>query len=63
LNEEKKDLPSVESHRHLVLSTREHANLIRELQRQESKLVIETVAADLLKREPQLFVLTLKVAA
>ena len=37
----------------------EHANLIRELQRQESKLVIETVAADLLTQRPGLFVLTL----
>jgi len=37
----------------------EHANLIRELQRQESTLVIETVAANLLTREPRLFVLTL----
>ena len=37
----------------------EHANLIRELQRLESHLVIETVAADLLSRHPRLFVLTL----
>ena len=37
----------------------EHANLIRLLQRQESTLVIETVAADLLTRLPRLFVLTL----
>lgn len=37
----------------------EHANLIRELQRQESKLVIEIVAANLLARHPRLFVLTL----
>jgi hypothetical protein len=37
----------------------EHANLIRELQRQESRLVIETVAADLLARFPQPFLLTL----
>jgi hypothetical protein len=37
----------------------EHANMIRLLQREESKLVIETVAADLLTRHPRLFVLTL----
>jgi len=37
----------------------EHANLIRLLQRAESHLVIETVAADLLKRHPRLFVVTL----
>jgi hypothetical protein len=37
----------------------EHANLIRELQRQESKLVIETVAADLLTRHPRLFLISL----
>ena len=37
----------------------EHANLIRELQRRESRLVIETVAADLLTRFPRLFLLTL----
>ena len=37
----------------------EHANLIRVLQRQESSLVIETVAADLLARLPRLFILTL----
>ena len=37
----------------------EHANLIRELQRQESSLVIETVSADLLARLPRLFLLTL----
>lgn len=37
----------------------QHADLIRELQRQESSLVIETVAADLLTRFPGMFVLTL----
>lgn len=37
----------------------EHANLIRELQRLESSLVIETVAADLLTRFAGMFVLTL----
>lgn len=37
----------------------EHANLIRELQRQESNLVIETVAADLVTRYPTTFFLTL----
>ena len=37
----------------------EHANMIRQLQREESKLVIETVAAHLLIRHPDLFVLTL----
>lgn len=37
----------------------EHANLIRRLQRAESALVIETVAADLLTRNPRMFCLTL----
>lgn len=37
----------------------EHENLIRLLQQEESKLVIETVAADLLTRHPRMFVLTL----
>lgn len=37
----------------------EHANLIRQLQREESKLVIETVCADLIKRYPDMFILTL----
>lgn len=37
----------------------DHATLIRLLQREESKLVIEDVAADLLTRHPWLFVLTL----
>lgn len=37
----------------------EHANLIRLLQRAESSLVIETVAADLLTRHPRMFCLTL----
>lgn len=38
---------------------REHANLIRLLQRAESHLVIETVAADLVTRCPRMFCLTL----
>jgi hypothetical protein len=37
----------------------EHATLIRRLQQEESKLVIETVAADLVVRHPEVFVLTL----
>ena len=37
----------------------EHSNLIRELQRQESSLVIETVAADLVRSYPDAFLLTL----
>jgi hypothetical protein len=37
----------------------EHANLIRELQRAESELVIETVAADLVTRFPRMFLITL----
>ena len=37
----------------------EHENLIRRLQQEESKLVIETVAADLIVRHPEVFVLTL----
>jgi hypothetical protein len=37
----------------------EHENLIRRLQQEESKLVIETVAADLVTRHPELFFLTL----
>ena len=37
----------------------EHKNLIRRLQQEESRLVIETVAADLVVRHPQVFVLTL----
>ena len=37
----------------------QHANLIRLLQQEESKLVIETVAADLVVRKPQVFLLTL----
>lgn len=37
----------------------EHENLIRELQRQESAFVIETVAADLVKRYPNTFFITL----
>lgn len=37
----------------------EHSNLIRLLQRAESSLVIETVAADLLTRHPRMFCLTL----
>jgi hypothetical protein len=37
----------------------EHENLIRRLQQEESKLVIETVAADLVSRYPDLFLLTL----
>lgn len=37
----------------------EHSNLIRLLQRAESSLVIETVAADLLARHPRMFCLTL----
>ena len=38
---------------------REHANLIRRLQREESSFVIETVAADLVTRFPNMFCLTL----
>jgi hypothetical protein len=38
---------------------RHHANLIRELQRQESSFVIETVAADLCEHHPDLFIITL----
>jgi hypothetical protein len=37
----------------------EHENLIRRLQQEESKLVIETVAADLITRYPGMFFLTL----
>lgn len=37
----------------------QHANLIRELQRMESTLVIETVAADIMARHPRLFIQTL----
>ena len=37
----------------------EHANLIRELQRQESSLVIETVAANLVNSHPGVFLMTL----
>ena len=37
----------------------EHSNLIRLLQREESRLVIETIAADLLTRHPRMFCLTL----
>ena len=37
----------------------EHANLIRELQRQESQFVIEMVAADLMARHPTMFIITL----
>jgi hypothetical protein len=37
----------------------EHANLIRLLQRAESELVIETVAADLVTRFPKMFLITL----
>jgi hypothetical protein len=37
----------------------EHANLIRRLQQEESKLVIETVAAELTARYPELPILTL----
>lgn len=37
----------------------EHANLIRLLQRAESELVIETVAADLVTRFPRMFLITL----
>lgn len=38
---------------------REHENLIRELQRQESAFVIETVAADLVTRYPGMFAISL----
>ncbi len=38
---------------------KKHANLIRQLQREESSLVIETVAADLVTRFPGVFFLTL----
>lgn len=37
----------------------EHCNLIHQLQRAESKLVIETVAADLVTRFPEMFLITL----
>ncbi len=37
----------------------EHANLIRLLQRAESEFVIETVAADLVARHPDVFFITL----
>ena len=37
----------------------EHENLIRRLQQEESKLVIETVAAELVLRHPEVFLLTL----
>lgn len=37
----------------------EHENLIRQLQQEESKLVVETVAANLIARYPRIFVLTL----
>jgi hypothetical protein len=37
----------------------EHENLIRRLQQEESTLVIETVAADLVLRHPEMFFLTL----
>jgi hypothetical protein len=37
----------------------EHENLIRRLQQEESNLVIETVAADLIMRHPGMFFLTL----
>ena len=37
----------------------EHQNLIRRLQQEESKLVIETVAAELVLRHPEVFLLTL----
>ena len=37
----------------------EHENLIRQLQQEESKLVIETVAASLIAKYPRIFVLTL----
>ncbi len=37
----------------------EHENLIRQLQQQESELVIETVAANLIANHPRMFVLTL----
>lgn len=37
----------------------EHENLIRRLQQEESKLVIETVAAELVIRYPKMFLLTL----
>ena len=37
----------------------EHSNLIRELQRQESSLVIETVAGYIMARHPRLFLLSL----
>ncbi len=37
----------------------EHKNLIRQMQQEESKLVIETVAANLVARHPRIFVLTL----
>lgn len=37
----------------------EHKNLIRQMQQEESKLVIETVAAALIVQHPEVFVLTL----
>ncbi len=41
------------------LPGKEHKNLIRRLQQVESKFVIETVAADLVKRSPRTFFITL----
>lgn len=45
--------------RHINCDGWKHANLIRLLQQEESKLVIESVAADLTTNHPELFVLTL----
>ena len=45
--------------RHVNRDGWQHANLIRQLQRDESKLVIETVAADLVAQHPEVFALTL----
>jgi hypothetical protein len=37
----------------------EHKNLIRDLQREESRLVIETVCQDLVERYPEMFLITI----
>lgn len=41
------------------VNTNDHATLVRVLQQEESSLVVETVAADLLSRHPGVFFLTL----
>ena len=45
--------------RHINCYGWEHANLIRALQRRESRFVIECVAASLLDRYPYMFLITL----